>query len=79
MTFVYWDIEADASLPEHSHPHEQMTKVIEGIFELYSEGETFRLEAGSIAVIPPDKIHSGKSITACFIIDVFHPVREDYR
>jgi len=24
-------------------------------------------------------VHSGRSITACRIIDVFSPVREDYR
>ncbi len=79
MTVAYWDFEADVSVPEHSHAHEQVTNVIEGIFELTVDGETKRLRAGSLALIPPDAVHSGRSITECRIIDVFFPVREDYR
>jgi quercetin dioxygenase-like cupin family protein len=66
-------------LPEHAHPHEQVTNVIEGVFDLTVEAETTRLRAGSAVLIPPNANHSGKSVTACRIIDVFHPVREDYR
>lgn len=79
MTLAYWDFEPDVPLPEHAHPHEQVTNVIEGVFDLTMEGKTTRLEAGMVAVIPPDASHSGKSITECRIIDVFYPVREDYR
>lgn len=79
MTVAYWDFEADVPVPEHSHAHEQVTNVIEGIFELTVDGETKRLRAGSLALIAPDAVHSGRSITECRIIDVFFPVREDYR
>jgi quercetin dioxygenase-like cupin family protein len=34
MTLSYWNIEAGAQLPEHSHPHEQVTNVLEVKFEL---------------------------------------------
>ncbi len=79
MTLAYWHLEPGASVPEHAHPHEQVVNVIEGIFELTVDGETARLEPGSVVVIPPDASHSGNSVTECRIIDVFHPVREDYR
>lgn len=79
MTLAYWNFDADVPLPHHAHPHEQVTNVIEGVFDLTVEGETMRLRAGSVVVIPPNASHSGRSITACRIIDVFHPVREDYR
>jgi quercetin dioxygenase-like cupin family protein len=79
MTLAYWTFDADAPFPEHAHPHEQVVNVIEGVFELTVEGETARLQAGSVVVIPPNASHSGKAITASRIIDVFHPVREDYR
>jgi len=79
MTVAYWRFDADAALPEHAHPHEQVTNVIEGVFDLTVDGKTTRLEPGSIAVIPPDAVHSGYAVTRCQIIDVFHPVREDYR
>ncbi len=79
MTFVHWDIEAGAKLPVHSHPHEQVANIISGEFELIIDGETHLLKSGSVAVIPPNAVHSGKSLTKCYIIDVFHPIREDYR
>ena len=66
-------------LPEHSHPHDQITNIIEGEFELTVDGVPEILSAGHYRVIPPDVVHSGRSITVCRIIDVFSPVREDYR
>jgi quercetin dioxygenase-like cupin family protein len=79
MTLVFWTIEAGAPLPEHAHPHEQVATVTEGQFELTVDGETRQLGPGQIAVIPPNAVHSGRAVTACQLIDVFHPVREDYR
>jgi len=79
MTVAYWTFESEVPLPEHAHPHEQVTNVIEGVFDLVVNGETARLEAGSVAVIPPNATHAGRAVTACRIIDIFHPVREDYR
>jgi quercetin dioxygenase-like cupin family protein len=79
MTQAYWDIDAGAALPEHGHVHEQVTQVIEGVFELTVEGETTQLEPGLVAVIPSGARHSGRAVTACRIIDAFSPVREDYR
>lgn len=79
MTFAYWNITAGAALPSHSHPHEQVANVIEGQFELTVDGESKQLEAGSVVVISSDAVHSGRAITDCRIIDVFYPVREDYR
>lgn len=79
MTTAYWEIQAGAILPEHSHPHEQVCNVIEGLFELTIAGQSQRMSAGDIAVIPSDTLHAGKALSDCRIIDVFQPVREDYR
>lgn len=79
MTLAYWTIEAGAALPEHSHPHEQITNLIAGQFEFTLEGETRLLEPGEVVVIPAGAIHSGKAVTECTIIDAFSPVREDYQ
>jgi len=79
MTIAYWQFEPGADLPEHSHLHEQISNVMGGAFELTVDGETLNLEAGSVVVIPPNAVHSGKAITGCYVVDVFHPVREDYR
>lgn len=79
MTLAYWTIEAGATLPEHSHIHDQVSSVLEGAFELTLEGETKRLDPGTVAVIPSNAVHGGTAITDCRILDVFHPVREDYK
>ena len=79
MTLAFWTIEAGAEMPEHSHPHEQVSTVLEGTFELTVEGETKQLDPGIVAVIPSNAVHGGTAITACRIIDVFHPVREEYK
>jgi quercetin dioxygenase-like cupin family protein len=79
MTVAYWEIAAGADMPLHSHTHEQIVNVLEGELELAVGGETRVLGPGSAAVIAPDVPHSGKGISACRVLDVFYPVREDYR
>ena len=79
MTVAYWDIERGAAMPEHSHEHEQIVNLIEGDFELTVGDELRTLTPGVVAVIPPDVPHSGRAATTCRIVDVFYPVREDYR
>ncbi|MDH3272439.1 MAG: cupin domain-containing protein [Gemmatimonadota bacterium] len=78
-THVYWQIEADAELPEHSHPHEQIVNLLEGTYELIVDDESFVLNAGDVLVIPGGSRHGGRAHTACRILDVFSPVREEYR
>ncbi|MCL5808709.1 MAG: cupin domain-containing protein [Deltaproteobacteria bacterium] len=79
MTSAYWQIAADSVLPEHSHPHEQVSTIIRGRFEMTVDGQTRTIEAGDIVVIPSGAMHRGRALTDCFILDVFSPVREDYR
>jgi quercetin dioxygenase-like cupin family protein len=79
MTFAYWTIDKGAELPEHSHPHEQVANLIEGTFEMVIGGEKKKILPGEVAIIPSDVVHKGKAITKCRIIDIFHPIREDYR
>ena len=79
MTLAYWTVEAGAELPEHAHPHEQVTHMIEGQFTLTIDGETETLGPGCVGMVPSNARHSGKALTPCRIMDVFYPVREDYR
>ena len=79
MTFVNWEIAAGAVLPEHSHPHEQVIHVHSGALETTVGGVTSVLRAGMVGVVPPNVPHSGRALTDCRVLDVFNPIREDYR
>ena len=79
MTASFWGIEAGAELPEHAHPQEQISVVVAGKFEMTLDGKKELLEKGKVALIPANVKHSGKALTDCEIMDVFYPVREDYR
>lgn len=78
MTVAYWSIASGASIPAHDHPHEQIASILSGRYQLTIGDDTRILEGGSTAVIPPNVTHSGIALTDCRVIDVFHPVREDY-
>lgn len=73
------ELDAGASFPEHQHPHEQTVNVLEGRLEITVSGETHVLAPGSVFVIPPDEPHSGRALERCRVLDVFSPVRDDYR
>ncbi|OGI20784.1 MAG: hypothetical protein A3B68_09620 [Candidatus Melainabacteria bacterium RIFCSPHIGHO2_02_FULL_34_12] len=78
-TIIFWEAEAGAIVPEHSHPHEQISEVTEGKFELKVGNKTTILKSGLVIIIPPNTTHSGKALTSCKIKDIFCPVREDYK
>lgn len=79
MTFAYWSLEADAEVAEHAHAHEQVVNVLAGTVELTIEGEVKRLRANDVVLVPSEASHSARAITHCRVLDVFHPVREDFR
>jgi quercetin dioxygenase-like cupin family protein len=79
MTFAYWDVKQHATVPEHNHANEQFVSVIEGQLKLVVDGVPHILEQGKVFVIPSNVRHSATAITACKLLDVFYPVREDYK
>ncbi len=52
VTLAHWQIEAGATLPEHAHPHEQITWVLEGQLALTVGGETRVVEGGGVRSSP---------------------------
>ncbi len=79
MTIGEVRMAANAVLPMHSHPHEQITYVISGRYEFTVGDKTTIMEPGMTALIPGGVVHGGKTLTACHVIDLFAPVREDYK
>ena len=79
MTIGEVGIASGAIVPTHHHPHEQITTVLSGRFEMTVGGETRVLKPGMTALVPADVPHSARALTACRLLDIFSPVRESYR
>jgi quercetin dioxygenase-like cupin family protein len=79
ITLSFVDIKQGAQLPEHSHPHEQITYILEGELDMVIGGEKMLLTPGMVHVIPGNVPHSAYARTAVKVLDAFSPVREDYR
>lgn len=56
-----------------------MMHVVSGRFEFEIEGEKRICEAGEVVCIASNQWHYGKALTDCVLMDVFTPVREEYR
>jgi quercetin dioxygenase-like cupin family protein len=79
MTLSFVEVKAGATLPEHHHMHEQVTHLMEGSFELVLDGKSVVLNPGDVIVIPSNVKHAGRALEHSKLLDVFNPVREDYR
>ena len=79
LTTGWVTIEKGSTLGLHHHHHEQTTIMLKGKMEMRIGQETVLLEEGMIQVIPSNVPHSAIAHEDCTLIDVFYPVREDYR
>ena len=79
MSWVFWDVKEGAEVPIHHHTHEQIMHVVSGRFQFTLNGATKIYEPGSVVIIPSNAPHGGKALTSCKLMDVFSPVREEYR
>ena len=79
LTLGLIEIKAGSDLPQHQHVHEQITYIIEGQLDMVIGGRPCSLSAGMYYVIPSNVTHGAIAVTDCKVIDVFNPVREDYK
>ena len=79
LMLSYLEMDEDAVVPLHDHPHEQGGILLEGRMELTIGDEMRVCEAGSLFIIPPDTPHKAVAVGGpAKVLDVFSPVREDY-
>lgn len=80
MMLSHVHLEPGSEVAEHSHPHEQVGMVLEGRAEFHIGEEVKVLEAGDMYRIPGGVRHRvvvlDRPVRA---LDIFHPIREDYR
>ena len=78
MSFV--EIKPRAIVAEHSHPHEQVGMVLEGRAVFWIGGEEKVLGAGDQYRIPGGVKHRVSALDEPVkALDIFYPIREDYR
>ncbi|MBN2159983.1 MAG: cupin domain-containing protein [Spirochaetes bacterium] len=77
---ITWvEMKPGSVLPEHSHPNEQISLVVEGTLELTVGGSTRIMKKGEVAVVPPNVPHSGRVHDEFTIaVDAWNPIRKDY-
>ena len=79
VMLVYFDLRQGADLPLHSHPHAQKGFVVKGILDFRIYEKTYRLKAGDSYLAPANVEHGATIIEDAVVIDVFNPVRDDYK
>jgi quercetin dioxygenase-like cupin family protein len=74
------EFEPGSVVPLHSHPHEQLGIVLRGMQALVVDGVAHELQAMEGYVLPGGVEHSAYcGPDGAVVLDVFAPVREDYR
>jgi quercetin dioxygenase-like cupin family protein len=63
----------------HSHPHHQLVYVVSGAIRADVDGRVFDVLAGDSFVVDGGVEHQASALEASEVLDVFTPVREDYR
>lgn len=70
--------DAGAVGADHSHPHTQISYVLEGEFTYHIEGETRMMHKGDSIAVPGGKVHGCTCVKAGTLLDVFAPMRGDF-
>jgi quercetin dioxygenase-like cupin family protein len=86
-TLVYGDeslmskfiLSKGAVLPEHNHPYEQTGYLVSGKIFLHIENKKNEIKEGDSWCIPKNISHKAEIIEDSIALEIFSPVREDYK
>ena len=74
------EFQPGAVVEEHSHPHEQLGLMLEGEMEFIIDGQSHHVRPGQMWRIPGGVKHKAIAGTQPVrALDVFYPIREDYK
>ena len=65
-------------VPEHSHPNEQLTYILEGALKFWIDGKEIVVHAGETLCIPSNMPHRAEALEDTVDLDVFNPPRADW-
>ena len=78
MTVARVHLQKGCSVPEHSHPNEQISMVEQGALKFMIGGVEKIVSGGEILRIPPHVPHSAEALEDSVAVDLFSPPREDW-
>lgn len=80
MLFSLVEVDAGATVPLHTHPHEQGGIIVSGTLEMGIGGEVKLLRPGDMYIIPGGVEHYAQGQdTKAVALDIFSPVREEFQ
>ena len=80
VMLTFFDFEPDTIIPEHQHPHEQITLILEGAMAFTLGDKIQVIRAGEGVTIPPNALHGARILSEpTKAIDAWHPIRKDYK
>jgi quercetin dioxygenase-like cupin family protein len=79
ITLAFLNMKEGCVVPEHHHESEQFSYIVTGSMRFIIGGEEVILRAGEVVQIPSHVPHSAVALEDLTGIDVFSPIREDWR
>ena len=77
-TLVELTFEAGASIPSHTHEHEQTGYLVSGRLRFELDGRVREMQPGDAWLVPSQRPHAVTALEPSVAIDVFSPVRTEY-
>lgn len=79
LMLVHWTLEEGMVSPVHSHPHEMISYVVEGLLSYALGGQTYMLGPGDSLLVPSNVQHGATALKPSILLDIFSPPRDEYR
>lgn len=80
VMMTFFEFVPGSVVPEHDHPHEQITYVVQGAMRFTLRDETRVLRAGDGVCCPPNVPHSAVVLDEPTVaLDAWYPLREEYK
>lgn len=65
-------------VPEHSHPNEQLTYILQGALKFWIDGKEIVVRPGEVLCIPSKMPHKAEALEDTVDLDIFSPPRADW-
>ncbi len=80
MMMVLTEVTPGATVPTHSHPHEQIGMVYAGKAKMRIGNEDRVVKKGDFCIMPPNVEHEATCLgdESFVMLDIFYPAREDF-